>query len=134
MRIIRLTVQWILVLSFTCLAAWSQAPPLSVEAFAEGGGSVIRNTASPPPPCLLSGRFSCPGPLTLSDAGRLFAGARIRTGHDAFEASYSYSPNQVAGYNRLNLLSFNYIREVKGAALRYDRAWGGSLQRAFQRF
>ena len=30
--------------------------------------------------------------------------------HDAIEASYSYSPNQVAGYNRLNLFSFNYIR------------------------
>jgi hypothetical protein len=110
MRIIRITAPWILVLSFTCLHAWSQGPPLSVEAFAEGGGSVIRNTASPPPPCPLSGQFSCPGPLTFSDAGRLFAGARIRTGHDAIEASYSYSPNQVAGYNRLNLFSINYVR------------------------
>jgi opacity protein-like surface antigen len=51
----------------------------------------------------------------------LFAGARLHfTRHDAIEASYSFSPNQFSlqqgtqslgsPYNRVNLVSFNYVR------------------------
>lgn len=114
MRIIRTTAPWILLISFSCSTAWSQGPPLSVEAFAEGGASLIRNTTlsvACPQVCTPSGCPPCPGPFSFSNAaGRLFAGARFHMAHDAIEASYSYSPNQVAGYNRLNLFSFNYIR------------------------
>jgi opacity protein-like surface antigen len=49
------------------------------------------------------------------------AGARLHfTRHDALEASYSYSPNHFSlqegtqslgfGYNRVDLISFNYVR------------------------
>jgi opacity protein-like surface antigen len=49
------------------------------------------------------------------------AGARLRfTRHDAIEASYSYSPNHLSlqegtqslgsAYNRVDLISFNYVR------------------------
>jgi opacity protein-like surface antigen len=52
------------------------------------------------------------------------AGARLRfTRHDALEASYSYSPNHftvqqagqpaLSGYNRVDLISFNYIRYLR---------------------
>ena len=114
MRIIRFTAQWILVLSFTCLQAWSQGPPLSVEAFAEGGASLIRNTTlsgACPQVCTPSGCPPCPGPLSFSNAaGRLFTGARLRTGREAIEVSYSYSPNPIQQYyNRLNVFSFNYV-------------------------
>jgi len=58
---------------------------------------------------------------SFSKAARLFAGARLRfTRHDALEASYSYSPNvfslqpagesALSGYNRVDLISFNYVR------------------------
>jgi opacity protein-like surface antigen len=58
---------------------------------------------------------------SFSKTARLFAGARIRfTRHDALEASYSYSPNhlslqpagppEVSAYNRVDLISFNYVR------------------------
>jgi opacity protein-like surface antigen len=58
---------------------------------------------------------------SFSETGRLFAGARYRfTRHDALEASYSYSPNHyslqeagqptLSGYNRVDLISFDYIR------------------------
>jgi hypothetical protein len=58
---------------------------------------------------------------SFSKTGRLFAGARLRfTRHDALEASYSYSPNHyslqeagqaaLSGYNRVDLISFNYVR------------------------
>ena len=103
---------WLLLLSFTCTIAWGQGAPLSVEVFAEGGGSFIANTKLPvacPQICGPSGCVTC-YPLSFSNAGRLFTGVRFRTGHDAVEGSYSYSPNQVAGYNRLNLISFNYVR------------------------
>jgi opacity protein-like surface antigen len=57
----------------------------------------------------------------FSKTARLFAGARLRfTRHDALEASYSYSPNlfslqqavqpTLSGYNRVDLVSFNYVR------------------------
>jgi opacity protein-like surface antigen len=58
---------------------------------------------------------------SFSKTGRLVAGARFRfTRHDALEASYSYSPNHFSlqegtqslgsGYNRVDLVSFNYVR------------------------
>jgi opacity protein-like surface antigen len=58
---------------------------------------------------------------SFSKSARLFAGGRLRfTRHDALEASYSYSPNHfslqpaglaaVSGDNRVDLISFNYIR------------------------
>ncbi len=113
MRIIRTTAPWILLICFSCSTAWGQGPPLSVEAFAEGGGSLIRNTTLPVPcplVCTPTG-CACPSPLSFSNAaGRLFTGARLRTGHDAIEVSYSYSPNQIPEYyNRLNVFSFNYV-------------------------
>ena len=57
---------------------------------------------------------------SFSVTGRLFAGARLRfTRHDALEASYSFSPNHLtlqglgstsgSSYNRVNLVSFNYV-------------------------
>jgi opacity protein-like surface antigen len=58
---------------------------------------------------------------SFSRTARATTGARLRfTRHDALEASYSYSPNhfslQPAGqpalsaYNRVDLISFNYVR------------------------
>jgi len=112
MRILRTAAPWILLISFSCSTAWGQGPPLSVEAFAEGGASLIRNTTPSvvcPLVCTPSG-CSCPGPQSFSNAGRLFTGGRLRTGREAIEVSYSYSPNQIPNaYNRLNVFSFNYV-------------------------
>jgi opacity protein-like surface antigen len=58
---------------------------------------------------------------SFSKTARLTTGARLRfTRHDALEASYSYSPNvfslqpagqsALSGYNRVDLISFNYVR------------------------
>jgi opacity protein-like surface antigen len=58
---------------------------------------------------------------SFSKTAPLFAGGRFRfTRHDALEASYSYSPNHfslqpaslpaVSAYNRVDLISFNYVR------------------------
>ena len=80
-----------------------------------------------PEVCTPEGCPPCPSPSSVavtssfSKTGRLFAGARLRfTRHDALEASYSYSRNQfslqqagqptLSGYNRVDLISFNYIR------------------------
>jgi opacity protein-like surface antigen len=57
----------------------------------------------------------------FSKTGRVAAGGRLRlTRHDALEASYSYSPNHLSlqegtqslgsAYNRVDLISFNYVR------------------------
>jgi opacity protein-like surface antigen len=57
----------------------------------------------------------------FSKTGRALAGVRLRfTRHDALEASYSYSPNHLSlqegtqslgsTYNRVDLISFNYVR------------------------
>jgi hypothetical protein len=112
MRIIRTTAPWILLIPFSCSPAWGQGPPLSVEAFAEGGGSLIRNTTlslACPLVCTPSG-CACPGPFSFSNAGRLSTGVRLRTGREAIEVSYSYSPNQIPQfYNHLNVFSFNYV-------------------------
>jgi opacity protein-like surface antigen len=58
---------------------------------------------------------------SFSKTGRLFGGGRFHfTHHDALEASYSYSPNHFSlqqgtqslgsAYNRVDLISFNYVR------------------------
>ena len=58
---------------------------------------------------------------SFSKTARPITGARLRfTRHDALEASYSYSPNHfslqqagqptLSGYNRVDLISFNYVR------------------------
>jgi opacity protein-like surface antigen len=63
---------------------------------------------------------------SFSKTGHLSAGARLHfTRHDALEASYSYSPNHFSlncpscqegtqslgsAYNRVGLISFNYVR------------------------
>jgi len=109
MRIIRITAPWFLLFSFTCSLAWSQGAPLNVDVFAEGGVSFIRNI-SPEYTDLICPVSGCPPPVTFSNAGRLFTGVRLRTGHNAVEGGYSFSPNQALGYNRLNLFSFNYVR------------------------
>jgi len=112
MRIIRATAPWILLIAFSCSPAWGQGPPLSVEAFAEGGASLIRNTTlslACPLVCTPTG-CACPGPSSFSNAGRLFTGVRLRTGREAIEVSYSYGPNQIPNaYNRLSVFSFNYV-------------------------
>ena len=92
------------------------------ELFAEGGGSFLNNgTGRAPISCIPE--IVCPTTPTssFSKTGRLFTGARLRfTRHDAFEASYSFSPNHLSlqyrgeslgsAYNRVNLISFNYVR------------------------
>ncbi len=112
MRIVRTTALWILLTSFSCPTAWGQGPPLSVEAFAEGGASLIRNTTLSVacPLVCTPGGCACPGPSSFSNTGRLFTGPRFRTGREAIEVSYSYSPNQIPDlYSRLNVFSFNYV-------------------------
>jgi opacity protein-like surface antigen len=58
---------------------------------------------------------------SFSKTARPFVGARFRfTRHDVLEASYSYSPNRftieqagqptLSAYNRVDLISFNYVR------------------------
>jgi opacity protein-like surface antigen len=109
--------------------AWGQGAPLNVEVFAEGGGSFLNNgtgliSVVCPMVCTPSGCPPCPsGAATssFSKSGRALAGARLRfTRHDALEASYSYSPNHFSlqeeagslssAYNRVDLISFNYVR------------------------
>lgn len=119
MRIIRIIAPWILFLFFTCSWAGAQDAPPRVEVFAEGGGSFLSNGTlgvACPALCTPSGCAPC-SPFSLnsfSKAGRLSTGARFRfRRHDAIEASYSYSPNPFAlaqQSNRLDLLSFNYVR------------------------
>ena len=135
MRIIRAAAPCFLLISFACSLAGAQDPPPRLEVFAEGGVSILNKSTGlivPPP-----GNCTCPGPVcpvacilppisgnvtsSFSKTGRLFAGARLRlTRHDALEASYSFSPNHFSvqqgtqsvgsAYNRVNLVSFNYVR------------------------
>jgi len=109
MPTIRIIACSVLLLSFTGSIVWGQGAPLNVDIFAEGGVSFIRNTRQGYINTICFDSV-CPLPATFSDAGRLFTGVRLRTGHNAFEGSYSSSPNQALGYNRLNLFSFNYVR------------------------
>jgi opacity protein-like surface antigen len=115
-RIIRIAAYGILLLSCTSSLAWSQGAPLSVDAFVEGGGSFIRNTEYKYLTCQINGSGTafgsqpCPPPERFTYAGRISTGARFHFGHNAFEASYSYSNNPAGLYNRQDLFSFNYIR------------------------
>ena len=45
MRIVRITLLGVLLLSFASSMAWGQAAPPSVDVFAEGGGSILSNGA-----------------------------------------------------------------------------------------
>jgi hypothetical protein len=129
MRIMRSIAPWILLLSFTCSRAYAQDAPPRLELFVEGGGSLLNYGAGQIPfgciqVCTPSGCPPCPsGAVTssFSKTGRVVAGARLRfTRHGALEASYSYSPNLFSlqqgphslgsAYNRVNLISFNYVR------------------------
>ncbi|HXX22797.1 MAG TPA: hypothetical protein VEO19_06585 [Terriglobia bacterium] len=129
MRIIRVAAPWILLISFTCSWAGAQDPPAGFELFAEGGGSFLNGGSGVklvacPALCPIGGACPpCPPSATssFSKTGRLFAGARFYfTRHDALEASYSFSPNHFSlqqgtqpigsAYNRVNLVSFNYVR------------------------
>ena len=130
MRIQRIVAPWFSLLFLTCSSAIAQDPPPRFEVFAEGGGSFLNNGATQifvaVPVCLPP--LICPPPpvegsvtSSFSKTGRLFTGGRFRfTRHDAIEASYSYSPNHFSlrqptqslgsAYNRVNFVSFNYVR------------------------
>ncbi len=122
MRNLRIISFMILLLLLAFPWAYAQNPPPRLEVFAEGGGSFLTSgTGRPPIGCIPE--VECPSTATgsFSTAGRLFTGARLRfTSHDAFETSYSYSPNHFSldwargslgsAYNRVNLVSFNYVR------------------------
>jgi len=111
MRTIRIISCSVSLLAFTSSIVWGQGASLNADVFAEGGVSFIENTKLPVVCPALCGPLGCVTcyPLSFSNAGRLFTGVRLRTGHSALEASYSYSPNQAGAYNRLNLVSFNYV-------------------------
>jgi len=132
MRIIRIIAPWLLSLFFTCSWAGAQDAPPRLEVFAEVGGSFLNNGSGQ----ISVGAPICTGPVcpaivppeqpvtvtsSFSKTARLFTGARLRiTRHDALEANYSYSPNRLAfqegmqtfgaAYNRVDLISFNYVR------------------------
>ncbi|MGC9993860.1 MAG: outer membrane beta-barrel protein [Terriglobia bacterium] len=122
MRTKRIILPAMLFLSYPGLSAVAQDAPPRLEFFAEGGGSFLNNgTGQAPISCIPE--IECPTTPTssFSKTGRLFTGARLRfTRHDAVEASYSFSPNHFSlqyrgeslgsAYNRVNLISFNYVR------------------------
>jgi hypothetical protein len=137
MRVLRIIAPWILLLFFTCCGACAQDAPPRLEVFAEGGGSFLKNGSGqifvacpvctgPVCPLVVCLQQSVPVTSSFSKTGRLFAGARLRfTRHDALEASYSFSPSHFSltclscqegtqslgsAYNRLDLISFNYVR------------------------
>lgn len=123
MRIQQIALPVLLTFCFAGAGIAQNAPRF--ELFAEGGGSLL-NTG----PAQGSVIITCPNcalsqlvPLStsISTAGRLFTGARLRfTRHDALEASYSFSPNHFtylagsqvvgSGYTRVDLTSLNYVR------------------------
>ena len=129
MRSIRIIPPLILLLLLAFPWACAQDPPPRLEVFLEGGGSFLNGGSGQliticPAICTPAG-CGCPssGAVTssFSKTPRLFTGARLRfTRHDALEASYSYSPNvlslqqagqpTLSGYNRVDLISFNYVR------------------------
>ena len=134
MRRVRIIPALILLLLLVFPWACAQDPPPRLEVFLEGGGSFLNGGSGQlavacPAPCPPEGPYpalacapsSAPVTSSFSKAARLFAGARLRfTRHDALEASYSYSPNvfslqpagesALSGYNRVDLISFNYVR------------------------
>ena len=122
MRIIRFSLPVVLLLFLGCNWTVAQDAPPRLELFAEGGGSFLNNGTGQAP-ILCIPEIECPTTPTssFSKTGRLFTGVRLRfTRHDALEASYSFSPNRLSlqyrgeslgsAYNRVNLISFNYIR------------------------
>jgi opacity protein-like surface antigen len=127
MRNLRIILSLIFLLFLAFSWADAQNTPPRFDLFLEGGGSFIGGGSGQVTYACPANLLPCtpPGPTTLtssfSKTARLFAGARFRfTRHDALETSYSFSPTHfsvqpagVAGaatYNRLNLLSFNYVR------------------------
>jgi hypothetical protein len=129
MRSARIIPSLILLVPLTFPWACAQNPPPRFDVFLEGGGSFLNGGSGQvsvvcAQVCGPTGCLPCPsGALTssFSKTARLFTGARFRfTRHDALEASYSYSPNHfslqpaglaaVSGYNRVNLLSCDYVR------------------------
>jgi hypothetical protein len=128
MRKARIIPPLILLLLLAFPWACAQDPPPRLEVFLEGGGSFLNGGSGsyqPIRPCPTSG---CPPPVAVtssfSTTARPIIGARLRfTRHDALEASYSYSPNLFSlqpagqpvssGYNRVDLISFNYVRYLR---------------------
>jgi hypothetical protein len=129
MRNVRIIPFLILLLLLVLPWACAQDPPPRLEVFLEGGGSFLNGSSGqlyiPGVTCPVCGLSSPPEVVAVtssfSKTVRLFAGARLRfTRHDALEASYSYSPNlfslqpagvaTFSGYNRVDLISFNYVR------------------------
>jgi len=134
MRSVRLIPPLILLLLLAFPWACAQGPPPRLEVFLEGGGSFLNGSSGQEPvvcpapcppegpcPALACAPSSVPVTSSFSRTARATTGARLRfTRHDALEASYSYSPNhfslQPAGqpalsaYNRVDLISFNYVR------------------------
>ena len=97
----------VVVLLFACPWACAQGLPMGFDVFAEFGPSCLHGNVHSG----ASGEAKC-------EAGRLFAGARLRlTRHDAVEVSHSYSPNVfdevyplLYENSRLTSSSFNYVR------------------------
>jgi len=112
--------------------AFAQSPAPTLEIFLEGGGS-LSNTGSgtetliAPYGILACPTSGCPPALSVrmtnsfSKTVHPIVGARYRfMGRNAVEASYSYSPYHfvvqpagefpLAGYNRADQVSFNYVR------------------------
>lgn len=97
-----------------CPRVHAQSIPMGFDVFAEFGPSCLHGQVHSG----ASGNVRC-------ETGRFFTGARLRLSrHDAFEASYSYSPN-IFSYtpyfypglppvsyqnNRLHSYSLNYVR------------------------
>jgi len=122
MRPVQVIALSILIMLFSCAWIFAQDNPLSGDIFVEGGGSFL-NGGSGPAPIYCIPEVHCPSTASssFSKTGRLFTGLRVHfTPHDAFEVSYSYSPNLFSlkfateslgsAYNRDNLISFNYVR------------------------
>ena len=126
MPIIRIIASWVVFLFFTCSWASAQDAPPLFEVFAEGGASILNNGTGEMLVGVSCAPLICfPFPVSVtssfSKTGRVVAGGRLRfTRHDAIEASYSFSPNHFSlqegtqslgsAYNRVNLVSFNYVR------------------------
>ena len=130
MRSGRIISSLILLLLLVIPWACAQDHPPSLEVFLEGGASFLNGSsgqigvACPVQVCPVGVPCSCAsGALsnTFSKTARVVAGGRYRFArHDALEASYSFSPNHFtiqpegesafAGYNRVDIVSFNYVR------------------------
>jgi Outer membrane protein beta-barrel domain len=108
MKKLSVTAAWLLIVLFwTCSWARAQTIPAGFDVFAEFGPSCLKGNVHSG----ASGEAKC-------EAGRVFAGARLRLArHDAIEVSHSYSPNVfdeafplLYENNRLTSTSFNYVR------------------------